>query len=392
MIRSDTGFTDQGLTMTAKYARSIGPDQQIAAGLELENRSRQELSYTLQDGFNPLARYGEAIEARIRRSAAYAQDEWTISPLWSVYGGLRWEQLDTSSSAALGTDQTVSRVLSPLLHSVWRFSAEGKDQVRLALTRSYREPSLGNLVAVPVLSSIYPVPGSNTANSPDSTGNPNLKPELAWGLDLAIEHYFPAGGLLSASVFQRNISDLIRTVTTLQPVSYSSVPRWLSAPENLGHAVARGLELEAKFRLDEWLPNAPKLNLQANVSRFWSTVEDVPGPDNRLDQQPRETANLGLDYRFSGLPLTLGGNVNWTPAFAVQQTDAQLYLQGLKRVIDVYAVWKFNPDVQVRMSGANLTHSDYLTGSEHLYAGGNESARTVRRTYPSLTARFEIRF
>ena len=36
----------------------------------------------------------------------------------------------------------------------------------------------------------------------------------------------------------------------------------------------------------------------------------VPGPDNRLDQQPSYTANFGADYRVPNTPLSLGGNLD----------------------------------------------------------------------------------
>jgi iron complex outermembrane receptor protein len=283
-------------------------------------------------------------------------------------------------------------VLSPLFHSIWRFSQESKDQVRLGLTRSYRAPTLTNLVAVPTLSGNYPAAGANTATSPDSIGTPALRPELAWGLDLAYEHYFNAGGLISASVFRRNIDDLIRNVTSLQTVNWSPQPRWVSSPQNFGRATTHGIELEAKFRLDELLKDAPQLNLRANYSRFWSSVEDVPGPDNRLDQQPKQTANLGMDYRLRSLPLTVGGNLNWTPAFAVQQTDAQLYYQGIKRVFDVYALWKFAPDAQLRLSAANLLRADFDTANREIFAGTDQTAETVKKTFLALAARLEIKF
>ena len=41
---------------------------------------------------------------------------------------------------------------------------------------------------------------ADTSNGPttaDSMGNPNLKPELATGMDLAFERYLPQGGVLS---------------------------------------------------------------------------------------------------------------------------------------------------------------------------------------------------
>jgi len=163
-------------------------------------------------------------------------------------------------------------------------------------------------------------------------------------------------------------------------------------PQNIGNAVTRGLELEAKLRLTELMPDGPPLDLRANVSRFISHVEGVPGPNNRLDQQPGATANLGLDYRFRGLPLTLGGTVNWTPAYTVQQTDSQIYYQGLKRVFDVYALWRFDPNTQLRLSAANLLHANYDTGSGYVFGSIDQTAETITRTFLSWSARLEIKF
>ena len=389
---TDTGIHDTSLSTSGKYSTPLGKEHQIASGWELESGSRRESASTIQDGVNPLASYGDNIQASTRRVAAYVQDEWNVSLLWSVYGGVRWENIRTLSESALNSTQNQSNVLSPLFHSVWRFTEESKDQVRLGLTRSYRTPTLANLVAIPTLSTNYPASGSNTATSPDKVGYPNLRPELAWGLDLAYEHYYSAGGLISASVFRRSINDLIRNVTSLQSVNWSPMQRWVSSPQNFGHATTRGLELEAKFRLDELIANAPNLSLRANYSHFWSNVDDVPGPNNRLDQQPKETANLGMDYRPSGLPLTLGGNLNWTPAFIVQQTDAQLYYQGVKRVLDIYALWKFDPTLQLRVSATNMLHADYETATGETISGTDQTAVTIKKTYPALAARLEIKF
>lgn len=41
----------------------------------------------------------------------------------------------------------------------------------------------------------------------------------------------------------------------------------------------------------------------------------MPGPDNRLDEQAKVTANFGADYRLRSLPLTLGGNLNLVPGY-----------------------------------------------------------------------------
>ena len=72
-------------------------------------------------------------------------------------------------------------------------------------------------------------------------------------------------------------------------------------------ASTSGVELEAKFQLAELMEDAPALDVRANYSRYWSRVDDIPGPDNRLDGQASQTGNVGIDYRLKGMPLTLGG-------------------------------------------------------------------------------------
>jgi outer membrane receptor protein involved in Fe transport len=95
------------------------------------------------------------------------------------------------------------------------------------------------------------------------------------------------------------------------------------APKNLGRAVTQGIELEAKFRLDQLVDGAPPVELRSNLSLFRSRVAEVPGPDNRLDEQPKGTLNLGADYRFRGTPLTLGGSLNLTPGYRTQVSELQ---------------------------------------------------------------------
>src|SRR5436853_229279 len=82
------------------------------------------------------------------------------------------------------------------------------------------------------------------------------------------------------------IRDLMRTLTTLEDVPGFPAPRYVARPQNVGNATTQGVELEAKFRLNELVDDAPAVDLRANVSLFNSTVDSVPGPNNRLDSQP----------------------------------------------------------------------------------------------------------
>lgn len=383
---------DSSITNGGKVTWSLANDHRIASGWDLEYAQRRETTSTLRDGVSPLAAFDGLLSTSTRRLAAFAQDEWDISPLWSAYGGLRWEGVRIESDWTAHGDTNASSVVSPLFHSVWRFSEEAKDQVRLSLTRSYRPPTLQNLVARPTLASGYPADGPNSATRPDSQGNPNLKPELAWGLETAYEHYLPQGGMFSVNVFYRRIDNLIRTLTQLQSVSWSSTPRWVAQPQNIGTATAAGLELEWKFRLNELLADAPPLEMRANASRFWSQVQGVPGPDNRLASQPKATGNIGADYRFRVVPLTVGGSINLTPAYEVRDSASQYSGQGRKRVIDAYGLWRFNMDTQLRLSFSNLAPHDYQTLARDLVPGLDQTARTDARTYLNWNLRLETKF
>jgi iron complex outermembrane receptor protein len=287
-------------------------------------------------------------------------------------------------------------VWTPLLHAVWKPDPRGRDQIRISLTRSYKSPSTQQLLGRPSLSQRYPVPDANTPTSPDRAGNPELKPELATGIDLAAERYLGAGGVLSANLFVRQIRDYLRNVTSLETVSWATVPRWVSRPQNVGDASTRGVELEAKFRLSEVMTDAPPLELRANASVFDSSVKSVPGPDNRLDQQPKMTANFGADYRFRGTPLTIGGNLNLTPGYDTRVSEEQTALIGRKRVFDAYALWTFQPGTALRLSATNLAPLDYLTGGglDFESAPGvftRETSRNLAQSYTTWQLRLELK-
>jgi iron complex outermembrane receptor protein len=390
---------DRNTLASAKYLRMLDGDHSLVAGAEAEVNRRTEQRTTLQDGAPLLTDFGDNLGASATRVALYAQDEWNLTPQWAAHAGLRWEGIRTNGSGGEADAQNTgnsSSVWTPLLHAVWKPEPNSRDQVRLSLTRSYRSPTLQSLIARPSLNTRYPAPGGNTPTQADRAGNPNLRPELATGIDIAVERYLPGSGLLSANVFRRNIRDYMRSQTTLEMVPWANEPRWVSRPQNIGSAVTQGIELEAKFRLSDVLADAPRVDIRANASVFRSTVKSVPGPDNRLDQQPDGTANFGADYKFAGLPLTIGGNLNWTPAYDTRISEDQTAYQGRKLIVDAYALWTFSPTLQLRITASNLAPGDHLTGGSLDFNNLNnvpvrETSTTTAPTYLNLQIRLELK-
>jgi iron complex outermembrane receptor protein len=245
---------------------------------------------------------------------------------------------------------------------------------------------LSALLARPSISSLFSdTSRANTELSPDRMGNPALLPELATGLDIALENYLPAGGLISVGVFYRQVNDLIRNVTRLQTVSWASTPRWVTAPVNFSRATTRGLELEVKGRAGELLPGLVDaklpLNLRGSVNVYQSSVEALPGPNNRLDGQQPWSGNFGFDYRLTSLPMTVGGNLAFTPGYTTQQTASQLLDQSRSRSLDMFAQWVFSRKVSARVSVSNWFPLD--TESQTLTADGyfSKTLRSVRSNF-----------
>ncbi|MDN3922774.1 TonB-dependent receptor plug domain-containing protein [Roseateles violae] len=389
---------DKSWNLTGKYSRQLENEHSLVGGLEGEGTAREQTRVSLQNGLPrpELADFGDNLEASTSRLAGYLQDEWNVGKQWSFYAGLRGETIATRSTAANYKVSNRSTVWTPLLHGVWKFSEKSRDQIRASLTRSYKSPNLNDLIARPGINPQYPCTpdggcGPNEPNYPDRTGNPDLRPELATGIDLAYESYLGKGGVLSANVFARHIKDLIRNTTELEDVSWSEVQRWVSRPRNIGTAQTYGIELEAKFRVDEFIAEAWPVNIRSNLSLFHSNVDGIPGPNNKLDQQPRGTANLGFDYRLRSLPLSWGASVNYTPSNEVRQSELQASSTSKKVVTDAFALWSFNPNAQLRLSATNLTPLDYSNGTIVATPDKIISTESSGRTFITWGLRLELK-
>lgn len=389
----DTDNRDRNATLGLKASALLGDGHQAVAGLEFERNRRTEAKTVLRDGVAQLTEFGESLEASSRRYAVYAQDEWSINPQWALHVGLRSEGIATRGEGANDEVRSNrSRVATPLLHAVWKPDPAARDQLRMSLTRSYRSPNLNQLIGRPFVNRVDPAPGPNTELTADLAGNPGLKPEVALGVDLAIERYLAQGGVLSANLFVRRISDLVRNVVALEDVSWSpGQPRYVSRPQNIGDALSRGVELEARFRLDQWLAGAPPTEVRANASIFRSRVDAVPGPDNRLAEQPGGTVNFGLDHRWRGTALTLGGNVNHTPGYRTRLDVDRMVVQNEKTVLDAYALWTFSPDLKLRLTLSNLLAADTVSTTQVENAGVLDTSHSRSRSWLNTQLRLEMK-
>ena len=108
-----------------------------------------------------------------------------INKQWSTYLGLRSERIATSSQGAGDAATNTSSVTTPMWHLNYKLDAVGKDLIRASITRSYKAPDLGALLARPSVNALYAdTSKANTELAPDRIGNrrcgPNWPPDWTW--------------------------------------------------------------------------------------------------------------------------------------------------------------------------------------------------------------------
>ena len=197
---------------------------------------------------------------------------------------------------------------------------------------------------------------------------------------------------MSIGAFHRSISDLMRSITSLEIVNYATAPRWVSRTVNFSQATTTGIELEIKGRAGELMPSLfdPKLalNLRGSLNFYRSNVAALPGPNNRLDSQQPWAGSFGLDYRFSDLPLIVGGSLNFTPSYATQQSLTQTVDAGRSRAIDIFAQMPLSKVLSVRASANNVAPLE--NESRTLLSSGYFTSST-RKSRTSVGVGFEVK-
>jgi outer membrane receptor protein involved in Fe transport len=363
--RVASGPTEREWTSNGSWRRPLWGSHALAAGWEFGRKQRSEYRRERQTDAagGVLLVSDEDYRAKVARSAFFVQDEWDIDAAWSAYVGLRREDLHTTGAgnahAAVDVD---AGAWSPIFQALFKPQRPDgddgpRDQFRLAASRTYKAPNI-----IQLMPRRYTVDNNNSATNPDQQGNPNLRPELSLGIDLAWERYFGKDDMVSVSAFHKRIRDVTLNRT------FESGGVWLATPDNAGGATVRGIEFEAKTVRGG-------LSARTNLARNWSRVDAVPGPDNRIEGQAAYSGNVGLDYAPRAGIIDMGGTYTYRGRVASRSSALLASDDGIKRQLDLYAVWKHSATSRLRLSASDLLHRDY---QERLsYLGASPLARTT---------------
>jgi iron complex outermembrane recepter protein len=233
--------------------------------------------------------------------------------------------------------------------------------LRLAAAKQLTRPSFSQLS--PNLSI-----GFANANSTLTgvAGNPDLRPLRATAYDAALEYYFTRNGYTYLSLFRKEVSGFIQTVTTEEAVAFPDYPQFPTAlitrPQNGNDGTIDGFEIGVQTFLD-FLPTPfDNLGIQANYTRVNSTA---PGPiagttvplvglsKNSYNlvgyyEKGKVRARLAYSYRDDYVETTSGPGSGALPIYAspVGYLAASLG-------------YKVSPRIDISIDADNITNAEY---------------------------------
>jgi outer membrane receptor protein involved in Fe transport len=189
------------------------------------------------------------------------------------------------------------------------------------------------------------------------TGNPDLKFETAWGVDIGLEQRLPRG-VVGINFFYRRVNNLIALVNTGIPTDPEADPdseegraRFYTF-ENVGKGKVYGIEFDLSAPLS--FIGLDNTGVFANFTRLWSKRTE-PNTELRVpfDGQPKYVYNVGLTQDFP----TIGASAGFS--YRKQGESISTFLgeeehQFYGGNLEAYVEKRIGKNFVLRLSGTNL--------------------------------------
>lgn len=226
-----------------------------------------------------------------KRYDPYLRFTYEPSSALSIDTGVRYEitRRRTTSLAGLQTSYNAES-LNPSFHV--RYALAERDQLRFSVARTVRRPNYD-------LISPY-VQEESPGDDDTTTGNPRLRNERAWGIDLGYERNLGGRGIFGVNAFYRKIKDLTELVQ-FAPNQFT--------PQNIGDGKVWGVEVD--FSAPLTILGLPDTGLFANYTYLDSSTRDpFTGARRRFNNQPHHVYNIGFIQTVTPIDASFGATIS----------------------------------------------------------------------------------
>ncbi len=235
---------------------------------------------------------------------------------------------------------------------------------RLAYARTYGRPNFPDIIPSATIQEADL--GEAEINNPNiikgniTVTNTALKPWMAHNFDLSLEYYTQQGGVLSASVFRKEITDFfgteVRVATEADLAQIGMEPEYvgwnLETKFNSGDARIDGIELNVRHSLRELGSWGRFFTVFANATRL-----DLKGnPHAEFDGFLPKTANWGFSFNWKRLTVIPKWNYRGLIKLAAVpgiSSDAFQYIEG-STVLDLSVGYRLTKRLSLSASVNNL--------------------------------------
>jgi len=361
---------------------------------------------------SPISDLLASVHDRENVYAAYGQYQFGFGPL-GIIAGLRIERTDatyagyrsdSSPSLASASCPIPDPVNKPTTHVCPVSTDRGYTNYFPSVQVRYElQP---DLIARAAISSTIARPGFQQVTAATTTdvsgntvtGNPNLKPTTATGLDLALEKYLPYAGIASAGFFAKDIKDYIAQQISQLPGGQQKSGGNLGIVDvtsftNTPNARLYGFEANFVQHFKDLLPG-PLAGL--GVSANWTWVDSwyqlpVVDPATGLSTESRtsilpstsrNTGNAELLYDAYGLSVTLGAYYTSKNIFGLGNTAALDIWAQERFSVDFGSQYKVNEWMKLYFNVKNLTNTPMK------FTEGPGPDRVIQREFYDATVQF----
>jgi iron complex outermembrane receptor protein len=209
----------------------LGSAHQLKAGIEFRQTdySKDKTVASANNATSPLTPTApganDIYDIAEDKSVVYLQDEWRMAENHWLTPGVRVERVEREATDRTDyTRNSTDTASNPSLHYRWAYNKD--TNLRASVAQTLKQPKFD--AVNPLVTSAT---GANTSTNPDKGGNADLKPEVATGFELGVEHFLKGNrGAVGLNFYNREVDDYIQKQTRLEG------SRWVERSYNVGEA------------------------------------------------------------------------------------------------------------------------------------------------------------